>query len=70
LVDLSKVTLLASIGIRLLVNNAKAQKLRGGLMVLYQPAGLVEEVLRTTGIDAIIPIAYDMATARGALGLT
>jgi anti-sigma B factor antagonist len=70
LVDLSKVTLLASIGIRLLVSNAKAQKLRGGSMVLYQPAGLVEEVLRITGIDAIIPIAYDMATARGALGLT
>jgi anti-sigma B factor antagonist len=70
LVDLSKVTLLASIGIRTLVTNARAQKRRGGSMVLYQPTDLVETVLRTTGIDAIIPIAHDMTTARGALGLT
>jgi anti-anti-sigma factor len=68
LVDLSKVTFLASIGIRLLVSNAKAQKLRGGSMVLYQPTELVEQVLKTTGIDEIIPIAHDMAAARGALG--
>ncbi len=69
LVDLSKVPLIASIGIRLLVSNAKAQKLRGGSMVLYQPTELVEQVLKTTGIDEIIPIVHDMATARGALGL-
>jgi anti-anti-sigma factor len=70
LVDLSNVTLLASIGIRTLVNNAKAQKLRGGSMVLYQPTSLVEEVLKSTGIDTIIPIAHDMDEARGALGLS
>ena len=69
LVDLSNVTLLASIGIRTLVSNAKAQKLRGGSMVLYRPTSAVEKVLRSTGIDEIIPIAHDMATARGALGL-
>jgi anti-sigma B factor antagonist len=69
LVDLSKVTLLASIGIRTLVSNARAQKRRGGAMVLYQPTGLVEEVLKITGIDAVIPIAHDMTTARVALGL-
>ena len=69
LVDLSEVKLLASIGMRLLVSNAKAQNLRGGMMVLYRPTGGVEDVLRTTGIDAIIPVAHDMATARKALGL-
>jgi anti-sigma B factor antagonist len=70
LVDLSKVTLLASIGIRTLVSNAKAQRLRGGSMVLYQPTSMVEEVLKSTGIDTIIPIAHDMDAARGALGLS
>ena len=70
LVDLSKVTFLASIGIRTLVNSAKAQRLRGGSMVLYQPTSVVEEVLKSTGIDAIIPIAHDMNGARGALGLS
>jgi anti-anti-sigma factor len=69
LVDLSQVTFLASIGIRTLVSNARAQKLRGGTMVLYKPSSTVEEVLKTTGIDAIIPIAHDMNAARIALGL-
>jgi anti-anti-sigma factor len=68
LVDLSNVTFIASIGIRTLINSAKAQKLRGGSMVLYKPNNQVEEVLRTTGIDTIIPIAHDIDEARGAFG--
>ena len=68
LVDLSNVTFLASIGIRTLVNVAKAQKLRGGAVVLYKPSSQVEEVLKATGISTIIPIAHDMDAARGALG--
>jgi anti-sigma B factor antagonist len=68
LVDLSNVTFIASIGIRTLINNGKAQKLRGGTMVLYKPNSQVEEVLRATGIDTIIPIAHDIGAARAALG--
>jgi hypothetical protein len=34
--------------------------------VLYKPTEQVEEVLRATGIDAIIPIAHDIEAARGA----
>jgi anti-sigma B factor antagonist len=68
LVDLSNVTFIASVGIRTLISNAKAQKLRGGSMVLFKPTSQVEEVLRTTGIDAIIPIAHDIEAARGAFG--
>jgi anti-sigma B factor antagonist len=68
LVDLSNVTFIASIGIRTLINNAKAQKLRGGSMVLYKPNEQVEEVLKATGIDTIIPIAHDIDAARGAFG--
>jgi anti-sigma B factor antagonist len=66
LVDLSKVTFIASIGIRTLINSAKAQKLRGGSLVIYKPSAPVEEVLRATGIQAIIPIAHDLDSARGA----
>ena len=69
LVDLSGVTFLASIGIRTLVLSAKAQKNRGGSMVLYQPSDVVEEVLKSAGIDTIIPIAHDMDGARKALTL-
>jgi anti-sigma B factor antagonist len=68
LVDLSNVTFIASVGIRTLISSAKAQKLRGGSMVLFKPNSQVEEVLRTTGIDAIIPIAHDIEAARGAFG--
>jgi anti-sigma B factor antagonist len=68
LVDLSNVTFIASIGIRTLISSAKAQKLRGGSLVLFKPNHQVEEVLRATGIDAIIPIAHDIEAARGAFG--
>ena len=68
-VDLSQVTYMASIGIRTLVTNAKAQKRRGGAMVLYQPTAAVEEVLKSVGIDTIIPIVHDMESARRALEL-
>ena len=68
LVDLSNVTFIASVGIRILISNAKAQKLRGGCMVLYKPSNQVEEVLKATGIHTIIPIAHDFDAARGALG--
>lgn len=68
LVDLSNVTFIASIGIRTLITNAKAQKARGGCMVLYKPSDQVQQVLRATGIDTLIPIAHDIETARGAFG--
>jgi len=68
LVDLSNVTFIASIGIRTLITTAKAQKARGGTMVLFKPIDQVEQVLRATGIDSIIPIAHDIEAARGAFG--
>jgi anti-sigma B factor antagonist len=68
LVDLSNVTFIASIGIRTLITTAKAQKARGGTMVLFKPNDQVEQVLRATGIDSIIPIAHDIEAARGAFG--
>jgi anti-anti-sigma factor len=69
LVDLSNVTFISSIGLRTLISNAKAQKSRGGCMVLYKPRDQVEQVLSATGIDTIIPIAHDFEAARAALGL-
>jgi len=60
LVDLRQVSLLASIGIRALVSNAKAQQMRGGRLVLF--VGENTNVLKTleiTGIDAILPTYTD-----------
>ena len=66
-VDLSQVPFLASIGIRLLLTNARALKQHGGRMALLSPQSLVEEVLKLTGIESIIPIFHDLEAASAAL---
>ncbi len=53
-VDMSGVEFLASIGIRTLITNAKAQANRGGELVLCSLQPLVKEVLTTSGLDKII----------------
>jgi anti-anti-sigma factor len=56
IIDLSKVPFLASIGIRLLVAGAQAQTKIGGRMVLMNPDDLTRRILKTTGIDKLIPV--------------
>lgn len=66
-VDLSALDFLASIGIRSLVTNAKAQQQRGGRMVLFVgDNAAVAKVLTTTGIDSMIPMFTDEAGSRAA----
>jgi anti-sigma B factor antagonist len=67
LVDLSQVPFLASIGIRILLTNARVLRQRGGKMALLNPQAMVEEVLRVTGIESIIPIFHDLEAASAAL---
>jgi len=67
-VDLSEVSFIASLGIRTLVVGAKAASNNGGRMVLLNPQPNVEQVLRTSHIDTVIPIAHDAATASQILG--
>ena len=63
IVDLSELDFLASIGIRLLLVNAKAQDHRGGKLVLLNPKPLVDDVLKMTGINVLIPIYTDISLA-------
>lgn len=56
LVDMAGVTFLASIGIRLLLSNAKALYRRGGRMVLFGSDHQVEKVLLTTGVGELTDI--------------
>jgi anti-anti-sigma factor len=65
-VDLSQVSFLASMGIRTLLASAKALG-RGGRMVLANPQPLVQEVLKVAGIDELIPVYADLASACSAL---
>ena len=66
-VDLSGVTFLSSIGMRLLIKSARAQASRGGKLVLAAPQPLVRKVLETTGIDRVIPLNADVETARASI---
>ena len=68
LVDMSGVDFLSSIGIRMLITSAKANKQRGGHMVLMvPPSGLAYRSLEMAGIGNLIPIYTDATSARDAL---
>jgi anti-anti-sigma factor len=68
IVDMSRVSFIASMGMRTLVSGAKAARIKGGKMVLLLPASSVEKALRTASIDTLIPIFHDMAEAQAAVG--
>lgn len=55
-IDLSAVTFLASMGIRLLISNARTVALKGGKVVLFGAGPLVQEVLNDSALDQIMPI--------------
>ena len=59
LVDLSDVPFIASLGIRTLVVGTKAAANNGGKMVLLNPQPNVEQVLRTTHVDTVMPIIHE-----------
>lgn len=67
LVDISGVTFLASMGVRVLVKAAKAQAGRGGKMVLLNPPDAARRVLESIGVDAIVPIASSESEAQALL---
>lgn len=56
LVDMAGVTFLASIGIRLILSNAKALRRRDGRLVLFGCDHQVEKVLLTTGVGELTDI--------------
>jgi anti-anti-sigma factor len=67
LVDMQKVSFLGSMGLRALLAPARAIKGRGGKMVLFGPNQLVEDVLKTSGVDALIPVHHELQSALAAL---
>jgi anti-sigma B factor antagonist len=67
ILDVSEVDFLSSIGIRLLLVNAKSVSSRGGKMVLLAPTPDVETALELTGLLPIIPIYNSVDSAQAAL---
>ena len=67
-VDLSEVTFLASLGIRLLITAAKMLTRRGHRLVLVAPRPLVDQALQHSSLYDIIPVAPDFNGALALLG--
>jgi anti-anti-sigma regulatory factor len=58
LIDLLGVEFIASLGLRLLFSSAKGLKRHEAKMVLLNPQPSVENVLKVSGFDEIIPIVH------------
>ena len=56
LVDLSQVSFVSSMGLRVLFTAAKAMRGRQQRMLLLVPGGPVREVLETAAVDSMIPM--------------
>jgi anti-anti-sigma factor len=67
LIDMQKVSFLGSMGLRALMAPARAIKERGGKMVLFGPNEMVEKVLKTSGIESLIPVHHELQSALAAL---
>lgn len=67
IVDLSKVPFIASLGIRLLVAAAQGRTKQGGKMVLMNFDEMTLKILKTTGIDQVIPVCKGLEEAKAAL---
>jgi anti-anti-sigma factor len=68
LIDLQKVAFLGSMGLRSIVIPARAVHGRGGKVVLFAPNEMVQSVLKTSGIDSLIPVRHDLDAAIAVLG--
>jgi anti-sigma B factor antagonist len=67
LVDLRNVSFIGSMGIRSIIVPAQTVRRRGGKMALLAPPPMVEEVLKASNIDQIIPIVPDLESAAAVL---
>ena len=59
LVDLSGVSFLASMGIRMFFSSARTLKATGFKLILIAPQELVNEVLENSGVSQVIPVVHD-----------
>jgi|RhiMethySRZTD1v2_1073278.scaffolds.fasta_scaffold613976_2 anti-sigma B factor antagonist len=67
ILDLSKVTLLTSMGLRLLIASAKTGLSKGFRVVLVAPSGAVRDVLDHAAIGELTAIVDDVDAARALL---
>jgi len=62
-VDMSLVTFMSSIGMRLVLDSSRKLNSKGARLVLLGPRGMVAESLRIARVGDIIPIVEDLGEA-------
>ena len=67
ILNFSRVDYVASVGIRLLLSNAKALVPSGAKLIILKPQKMVEDILRMAGLDEVLAIEQDEAAARALL---
>jgi anti-anti-sigma factor len=67
LLDMSEVTFLSSLVLRMLLTVAKALDRRGAKTILLSPQPAVRQVLSISGFDQLMPVHNDEGTARAFL---
>ncbi|HVZ61731.1 MAG TPA: STAS domain-containing protein [Terriglobales bacterium] len=67
LIDMEKVSFLGSMGLRSLVLPVRAIRSRGGKVVLFGANEMVAKVLKTSGVDTLIPMYSELESAIAAL---
>ncbi|HTC84281.1 MAG TPA: STAS domain-containing protein [Rhizomicrobium sp.] len=68
IVDLTEVTFLASMGIRMLISTTRALSRKGGKLVMYGAGPGVRDVIETAALTEIIPLAGNESEALGLVG--
>jgi len=67
LIDMRNMSFIGSMGLRSIVIPAKNVHRRGGKVALLGPVPMVEEVLKASKIDEVIPIFHNLDAALAAL---
>lgn len=67
IIDMSAVSFLASLGIRVLLINAKSVRGRGGKIAVFGAVAEVAKVLKLMAIDTLIPLCDTEDAARAAV---
>lgn len=67
LLDLSGLTFLASIGMRLFLQAAKTLANKNLRLILIAPTPLVQSVLNASAMDMLVPVTTDLDAARALL---
>jgi len=67
LIDLRNVSFVGSMGLRSILVPAQVVRRRGGKVALFGPVPMVEEVLKSSNIDSLIPIFHDLNSAVASL---